>query len=345
MKIKHLLLPVCIASYLISASSCSHTDETEPALPDGTLREISFSLGGEFIDVSEEPLSRAEGSTAKKYYAMNILKYDNNKSNYSYLAYGVFDDLSKMTIALETGTEYKFECTTIEEAGDEIATETIDGVEYFKYPFELSGDNKVTGSTSISYYLKDDLNKFCPSNGNMYLTGLGAGKTTVVSDDGNSTSEKLFPRTVRYYGELEGFNPSVGSTATITLKSASFGIKVVVDNMPGGTLTWKEEYTLKYSNLTGISGTGKKENITKFTFSDVKNCWKITNYTGPTVEINFTWQPDGGIAKKYTAEVDLKRNIMTVIKVELSSYDKNITFNITEEGSMTEDDPVVAAPK
>ena len=60
MKIKHLLLPVCIASYLISASSCSHTDETEPALPDGTLREISFSLGGEFIDVSEEPLSRAE---------------------------------------------------------------------------------------------------------------------------------------------------------------------------------------------------------------------------------------------------------------------------------------------
>jgi hypothetical protein len=36
---------------------------------------------------------------------------------------------------------------------------------------------------------------------------------------------------------------------------------------------------------------------------------------------------------------------MTVIKVELSSYDKNITFNITEEGSMTEDDPVVAAPK
>ena len=37
------------------------------------------------------------------------------------------------------------------------------------------------------------------------------------------------------------------------------------------------------------------------------------------------------------AEVTLKRNIMTVIKVELSSYDKNITLGIVEEAPMTEE--------
>ena len=316
-------------------SSCSHSHDPRPVVPDGTLVDVNFTLAGEFVNITEEPLARADGETKKKYYAINVLRSNIGEADYSYIAYGVFDNLSDMHIALETGYEYKFECTTVQDDVDILATVETGSFEHYMLPFSLAKSETASDGTKVSYYRVSNLNTFCSEAGN-YLNGLGTGKSTVESSNADGREDLLYPRLVRYYGALEGFNPTVATEATINLKSATFGVKVVVEDMPGGTLTWKDAYgTLDFGEVS-LTGSGRQEATTKFTLDKVKSV--ITaNSDEVSTDILFTWQPDGGMEKKYMAEVTLKRNIMTVIKVELSSYDKNITLGIVEEAPMTEE--------
>lgn len=325
-------------------SSCSHSHDPRPIVPDGTLVDVNFNLGGEYVDITEEPLTRAGGETKKKYYAVNVLRSNIDEADYSYIAYGVFDNLGDMHIALETGYEYKFECTTVQDDVDILATVETGSVEHYMLPFSLAKSETAFDGTKVSYYRVSNLNTFCSEAGN-YLNGLGTGKSTVKSSNADGREDLLYPRLVRYYGVLEGFNPTVATEATINLKSATFGVKVVVEDMPGGTLTWRDPNfgTLKFDGCQ-LSGSGKQEFATKFTLNDVKSVLSANSDCVYT-EIWFTWQPDGGLAKEYkTNELQFKRNVMTVIKVELSSYDKNITLGIVEEAPMTEE-IVSAIPK
>ena len=88
---RYKFLFVAISTAFITLTSC-HSKSDQP-LPTGP-REISFSLGGEFADVTYEPLSRAANQA--KYYAMNISRRSNPSKpgeNYTPYAYGVFDNI------------------------------------------------------------------------------------------------------------------------------------------------------------------------------------------------------------------------------------------------------------
>ena len=66
------------------------------------MTEVSLTLGGEFIDVYDTPLTRADGQEKKKLYAVNVY-YDTlgvEEPKYNQYAFGLFDDVKNMKIKL-----------------------------------------------------------------------------------------------------------------------------------------------------------------------------------------------------------------------------------------------------
>ena len=62
------------------------------------------------------------------------------------------------------------------------------------------------------------------------------------------------------------------------MKRTAFGIKVIVNGVPDGSLTWSDRnydsyYNLRF-NCDNCTGPDKLEYSQIFTFSEVYDCWK-----------------------------------------------------------------------
>ncbi len=68
MKRIKLVAAACVAMLFLTACSQSHKDEPQDLTP----REVSLSLGGEFVETSFQPMSRAV--TGAQYYGINVYK-------------------------------------------------------------------------------------------------------------------------------------------------------------------------------------------------------------------------------------------------------------------------------
>lgn len=313
-----LVMMLCVA--------CSNTDADEPQLEVDNQKtyEVSLNFGGDYVDVTETPLSRAD--EPKKYYAINVycMKTDGTQTSYSTYARGVFDNKEAMKITLLGGYKYKFECTSAIEGEDKFY---IDSYGDLKWP----NSNKTYAS---------DMNKFKMEYS--FGSDLGYGTTWY-----SSSSYYYYPKMDRYYGELIDYLPTEGGTATIPMKRCAFGIKITINGVPDGTLRWgsiRTRYTpyyYLYPNTTSHTGSEKLEFSSVYTFYGVYSCWQIAvageDYTN-TFTINFTWDRANGYSQSFTKEFTVKRNVMTNINVTLSGGSEEVTIGMEEENSAMTDE-------
>ena len=307
--------------------SCSSNDDapTEPAREtEDTTYEVSLSLAGEYTDVSEEPLGRADAGAPKKYYGVNVycMKTDGSESSYSKYAFGVFDNAADMTITLLGGYKYKFECTSVKDEADSLFIQK-DYNDCFLYPFGVY----YYRYNFYCYYIKD-INKFITSQTD-YLRHIKNGKSTVEGTD------LQYPRMDRFYGELEDFVPSDGATASIPMKRTAFGIKVIVNGVPDGNLTWTDTNDGNYGYLRfdceGCTGTDKSEYPQIFTFENVYDCWKSEEVYTKDFTIYFTWTRANGYKQYFNESITVKRNVMTSITVNLKGGANDVTIGVNED--------------
>ena len=305
--------------------ACSNQDADEPSLEADAQKtyEVSLNFSGDYIDVTESPLSRAD--EPKKYYAIDVLcmKTDGTQSSYTAYARGVFDNLEDMKITLLGGYKYKFVCTSATEGEDKfyVVKNTSYG-DRLRWPYE--------SNTYLS-----DLNKFTMKYN--FGTSLYSGYTYY-----NNGNPSYYPKMDRYYGEPMDYTPKDGGTATIPMKRCVFGVKMTVNAVPDGTLSWDPYCTEKsnhYSfNLSQYShiGTEKLEFSSVYTFYEVYNCWQKAvageDYT-KTFTINFTWTRANGYTQNFSKEFTVKRNVMTNINVTLTGGSEEVSVGIQEENS------------
>lgn len=304
--------------------SCSNADEpqSDPINePDNVTYEVKLSLGGEYTNVSESPLSRADNASPKKYYGINVycMKTDGSETSYNHYAYGVFDNQLDMKISLLGGYKYKFECTSVEDDLDIMYLSSA-GTDYeaISYPFYLYG----------SFYIKD-INSFSISQSN-YLYYIRRGYSTVRNIYGEGISTD-YPRLNRYYGEMEDFIPGNGATAVIPMKRTVFGINVVVNGVPDGCLSWQDKSMNLTFNTNGCEGPEKMEFPHIFTFSDVYDCWKSEETYSQNFIIDFIWTRGNGYQQYFTENITVKRNVMTTITVNLKGGANDVSIGIAEE--------------
>ena len=312
------------ATLLMAACSSDTAEVLEPTTPNEEQKtyEVRLNFEGEYVDVTEEPLTRAEEEAPKKLYGINVycMKTDGSESFYSYYAYGVFDNKEDMVISLLGGYKYMFECTSVIEGEDKFPSNYFSKSGTFDYPF---------GSSLL--YVRD-INKFMISK-SYYLGGLGSGLTTI----GNTWWS--YPAMDRYYGELENFDPATTSVATIPLKRTAFGIKLVVPAVPDGSLSVR--YDINTYNAQKII-TEPGEYATIYTFHHVKDCWKSEETYTESATLTFTWTRANGYQQTFTKDITVKRNVMTVLTVDLEGGASDVTLGLAEEQTEmgTENDEV-----
>ena len=120
------------------------------------MTEVSLNLGGDFIDIYDTPLTRAEGQQKKKLYAVNVL-YDTLNTvkdpAFKLYAFGLFDDISKMKIKLSDNFQYKFVCSVVREDMEELQTWWTDlskSGTFYSYPF-VKIDNFINTMLTATY--------------------------------------------------------------------------------------------------------------------------------------------------------------------------------------------------
>ena len=152
-----------------------------------------------------------------------------------------------------------------------------------------------------------------------------------------------YPKMDRYYGELMDYTPKDGGTATIPMKRCVFGVKMTVNGVPDGTLSWSNintrissSYYYIYPGKYSHTGTEKLEFSSVYTFYEVYKCWQKAiageDYTN-TFTINFTWTRANGYTQNFSKEFTVKRNVMTNINVTLTGGSEEVSVGIQEENS------------
>ena len=309
--------------------SCNESEIVgSPVIEDEKTYEVSLNLGGEYVDVTETPLSRAD--TPKKFYAVNVycIKADGTEDYYSNYAFGVFDNIESMKITLLGGYKYKFECTSATEGEDRFCLSD----------YSLNWLEKYVDLERMNIFVTED----------SYFPNLHSGYTRCINDLRGDT-DSYYPRMDRYYGVLSDYVPTDGGTVTISMKRCAFGVKMVINGAPDGKLSWRNIKTFIYGSestyltLTPNSHTGaeKLEFSTLYTFYEVGACWEKAvagEVYSKQMTIEFTWERANGYKQEFSREFTVRRNVMTNLNVTLSGGSGEVSVGLDEEDAeMTEE--------
>jgi len=313
---------------VLMCMACSNQDADEPQLESETQKtyEVSLNFGGDYVDVTETPLSRAD--EPKKYYAIDVMcmKTDGTQTSYSVYARGVFDNQEDMKITLLGGYKYRFVCTSAIEGEDK---------------FYVTGSGGLYWPRNI-YTYNDDMNKFIMKNN--YGGALEYGDTRY-----SSSYYYYYPKMDRYYGELMDYVPTEGGTAIIPMKRCVFGIKMTINGVPDGTLSWSapscyityDRNYYVYPTVTSHTGSEILEFSSIYTFYEVYKCWQKAvageDYT-QTFTIRFTWTRENGYTQNFSKDFTVKRNVMTNINVTLTGGSEEVSIGMEEENSAMTDE-------
>lgn len=316
-----LVMMLCVA--------CSNNSSEEPQLEADNPKtyEVSLNFNGDYVDVTETPLSRAD--EPKKYYAINVfcMKTDGTETSYSTYACGVFDNKEDMKITLLGGYKYKFECTSaIEEEDKFFYEDEYENVLHWPYRHTIYPINKNKFVMEGTFWDALQYGSLCYSYYSYYYQYYD------------------YPKMDRYYGELMDYFPTEGGTAIIPMKRCAFGIKITINGVPDGTLKWSTvkminsnaEDSYLHPNKISHTGSEKLEYSTIYTFYKVYTCWQKAisgeDYTEPCT-INFTWDRANGYSQSFSKEFTVKRNVMTNINVTLSGGSEEVTIGMEEEST------------
>ena len=325
---KYLKSLFLVLTGLAFFTSCKKDEIIQPSTPDNEGAEyvVSLNIGGEFdVEASEGPMTRLTDAalTPKNYYGVNVycMKTDGTEYSYSHYAYGLFDNVNDMKITLLEGYKYRFECTAVKEVGN-----------FYLYADSYINQPFFVNSSSISV---NSLNKFYTSSSS-YFTSIKYGRTKVVSYDVEGyarTYDTQYPPLDRFYGELKDFVPTDNGVATIHLKRTAFGLNLVINGVPDGSLSWRCT-ELECLN-SSYSGTEPTEISNIITFYSVYDCWNKADSDIYTKDFTFSfvWTRANGYQQNFSKTFTAKRNVRTTLTVNLTGGANNITFGLQEDDS------------
>lgn len=295
--------------------------------------KYKLSFGGDFVDQSEEPLSRDQD--ANTYVGINVTCRDKNNpaaesQNY---AYGVFDRKEGISINLISGYTYDFEATILRDGTDKFYVNN----RRYGLPFVLTqGSSGATanfeGSDLNKFIYDNDPQRFPSGSVNMRLCALSYGSSYIDIKDNKkvaSPANYAYPRVDRYYGELDGVDPVAMATAQtnsidINLTYKCFGLTIDATDIPDGTsLSFADTSDRKDENnlnnhlifpqdlkLTpGSAGSAVYKNI--YSLNDLKSNQPVT------FRLTFTWHRGMGETKTFSCDVDVIAGVNKILKINI----------------------------
>lgn len=295
-----------------SIVSCSTSDDPITSEPTTTPKEytVSFGFAGEITNIEDSPLTRAESGNM---YGIQVYSMPTNGTEYKPYAYGIFDNVSGITIKLLEGYKYKFACTMVVDGKNKIKSYTSG----YGNPFWL-----YNGSNGSSPLIE---NKFI--SGNYYIYGIAQGSSALTVDS------KAYdrPNADRYYGEVSDYSPVESSSVSINMKRVSFGAKIIADGLTEGSLNISLE---KAPSMTIAFPNTSVQDI--FTFANTYPygmAWTQDGYT-EKASMTISWtKADGAVVPLVTQDITFTRNKLTTITVKVKDSSINNGVSVSQENA------------
>lgn len=325
MKIRHF---VFAAMAFIACAACQEKNIT-PDVPaqDQEVYTVQLGFGGEW-DVTYEPLTR--GNDNNDLYGIQVYSapIDENSTSTTWtpFAYGLYDDVSNVSISLLKGFKYKFEVKMYVDGKNEIYWHTPG---CYGKPFDIK----------VSNYAYLD-NEFAYSVGE-YFPHMYDGRAWQTDCRGVNDIYQ-HPSIESYYGVLEGYVPeeSNNDKVKIHMKRTSFGAKFIAQGKLA--TTGQLEINMTEAPVILIDLANEKQHDDIYTFTNIKAAYdyKTGNYEEDiNVSINWYYQHEDGSTVTVplgTHTITYKRNATTVVKINLenTNVEGGIGFELTETGVM-----------
>lgn len=269
---------------------------------------VSLSLQGEYIEMSESPLSRGSETPSLQIqvYQLNV-----NTNKYEPYAYGTFDNTSNLNIELKKDAKYNFTVC--------LYYDYID-----KYIFCLKDYGKPKTDIGI-------INAFVYSNKvlDISYTGYGAGPVSRLT---LNYADDMIP-CKSFHGVLKDYIPNENGIA-INMLNTTIGLEVIVEGMTEGRVENKSSipFIIAYPNTE---------------YSTIRTSYSTAVYCGETFVINLYMSYYNSKEEETTLlekQISVKRNHKKTIRIKLNSTSTNETQNkisfIMENEAMSDDETV-----
>jgi hypothetical protein len=223
------MIGMALLAIMLFSTSCSSDDVVTPDSQEPKEYTVSIGLGGEILEITQTPLSRTEVAKNDLYGIQVFSKSKTGNANYVPFAYGLFDDVSNVSVTLTDNNFYKFQVTKIVDGKTKLMTEWDGKINGYCEPF---GRYSYHGGSIV--YACNNTITYSSTNS---FSGLDKGLTFLdETNDEGSVDTYHTPNTDRYYGEMTGYTPSQNGTISIEMKRSVFGMKVKADGLNDGYL-------------------------------------------------------------------------------------------------------------
>ena len=266
---------------------------------------VSLKFNGE-IETEDSPLTRAETASTDLY---GVQVYKDGQS----FAYGLFDNVNDMNLNLLSGSKYKFVVTLIKD-GKNIVVKKYGNVYASSYPF-------------YSYYITTLLCSNTFTYDKNSLDFLGVGKISV-----NGNEDVSYPEADWYYGELDNYTPMENGVVNIELKHTVFGLRYEVSGVTDGTVTIKIENSDRtFFNKADITSDYTSDGSI-LAFYDIHSSWLYADNYTENLTVSVKWVRGIGITQDLGSKsIQIKRNIMNVVRIKLGADGSDSSVGITTE--------------
>lgn len=273
---------------------------------------VSLKLGGE-VTTSDSPLARTE-TESTDLYGVQVYKGAN------IFASGLFDNVSDMKINLLEGSTYKFVVLLVKDGKNIVSYQDIYYGSGYIGPFGYTGRNDDGYNITIGTE--------CSNTYTFYRSFV------------DNLAKGGYYETDTYYGEISDYTPTVNGTITIDMKHTVFGLQYEVTGITDGTasITIKNDTKTFFTNSSIAADYTSEEKI--ISFADVYNAWQYADNYTENLTVSVSWTRGVGVVQDLgTKTIQVKRNVMNVVRVKLGSNDGSATFGITTEddSEMTEE--------
>lgn len=315
MKIKHYFMA---AFMLCMGMVACETLSEEPTLPEDAPKTFTarFNMTGE-INVSQTPLTRFTPDS-NDLYAIQVKYKPVSGGSYAYYAYGLFDDLSNVTLELVENHYYDFEVIMIDDAKEKIYCDSIlvDSKMYHGYGAPFVAYNYYNASTSKS--ITKVSNEFEYSEKKHF-----DGFYDIQNVDGikrhNADGINV------YYAHIEEYRPVADDEEiSVFLKKMVFGLRIVAgDFLTEGVLSVKINDSASNNHYySAITPDNKQHEYIFGTLSNRESWYKAVSDDKATTSayLDFTWTKDDGTVYNYEATY-ITCNRLTMTTVNVDFYD------------------------
>lgn len=295
-------LLAAITSILFFSCSSSQEDALPPTPSKETFIPVSVGFTGEILNITEYPLARANDSKDWYYFQVYSKPEDSQTDNYTYYAYGFFDNKEDMVINLKTGYKYKFDVGMCANAQGKVCKFSLANAGWTPV-----GNTFFISSTEHVRYMYE---------GYLYL------------NKPYGTFDR--PDIDRFFGETKDYSPKEGGAVEINMKRVSFGAKFVAKNFTEGSL----EIAIEGTPTITMDATNGNEIEKIISFNNIKSAFQIGDEYSEEIPVNIVWvKPDNVRIPIANQKVEFKRNKLINIEFEVkeNTTGKNFNINAKEE--------------